>query len=67
MKEKIEELEKWSQKYEFSFQFWGKGINHCYISKEDVELTCISQCESVEECITKALEYINRINKTKTK
>lgn len=66
MKKSIEQLEIWSQKYQFSFQFWGKGVNHCYIYKDDVELTCISQCETIEDCIDEVLKYINRINKIKT-
>lgn len=65
MKKNIEQLEIWSQKYDLVFQFWGKRNNHCYIEKDGVELTCISQCESIKECINKVLEYLNRINKNR--
>jgi len=58
----MQEIEKWSAKYQFSFQFWGKDNMNVFISKDDVELTSFGGRDSIEEIIKDALEYINRIN-----
>lgn len=60
---KIEQLEKWSQKYEFNFQFWGKSKNNVFIYKNDVEIFCSGDNQTVEDAINKAIEFINKINK----
>ena len=62
MKKLMQEIEKWSAKYQFSFQFWGKDNMNVFISKDDVELTSFGGRDSIEEIIKDALEYINRIN-----
>lgn len=59
----IEELNRYSEIYEFNFQFWGKGTNHCYVLKGDVELTVISQEETIESCMIEVLKYIYKINR----
>lgn len=59
----LQELEKWSQKYEISFQFWPEQKN-VFISKDGVELTSFGGYNTIEDVIFKALNYVYKINKT---
>jgi len=59
----LDEIEKYSEKYTFSFQFWGKGNNNVYIEKNDVELTSSGGFETIEEVLKFALGYIYKINR----
>ncbi len=38
-----EKLDFWSQRYNFNIQLWGEYNNHCYITKDDVEIKVIPQ------------------------
>lgn len=38
MEDLIKRIEEYAGKYEFSFQFWGKGNNNIYIVKDNVDL-----------------------------
>ncbi len=58
----LTEIEKYSDRYQFSFQFWGKGNNNVYIAKDDVDLRDEGGYNSPEEVVTAALKYIYRIN-----
>lgn len=60
----LSEIEKWSEKYQFSFQFWGEGNNNLYIYKDDVELHSTGGWLTIEDALISALEYIYRINRT---
>lgn len=64
MNDLIKEIERWSQKYDFSFQFWGEGYNNVYISKDDVDLYDTGGYETVEEVIKVTLNWIYRVNRT---
>ena len=61
--ELLQEIEKYSEKYTFSFQFWGKGNNNVYIEKDCVELTSSGGYETIEDVLKFALEYIYKINR----
>ena len=60
--ELFKEIQKWSDKYEFSFQFWGADMNTVYIMKDQVELTSFGGCRTMNEVIILALNYVRRIN-----
>jgi hypothetical protein len=54
----LAELEKWSQTYEFSFQFWGDGNNNVYIAKGGVDLYDTGGYNTILEAIWAALEWV---------
>lgn len=56
------ELDKWSKKYDLSFQFW-EGNNSFYVEKNDVELHSSGGFLTSEECIKECLLYIYKINR----
>lgn len=59
----IKEIEKYSDKYQFSFQFWGSGNNTIYIMKDDVDLYDTGGHSTIKDVIVDALHYIYRINR----
>lgn len=60
-------LKDFSQKYQFSFQFWGAGKNNVFIMKDFVELYSSGDHETIEDAIKNALDYVYRINRTPIK
>lgn len=64
-KELMNEIEKWSGKYLFSFQFWGKGNNNVFIAKDDVDLYDTGGYLTAEDVMIAALQYIYKINRVK--
>ena len=64
MKKKMKAIEKFSQKYQISFQFWGHGNNNVFIQKNDVELYSSGEHDSPEDAIMDALLYLYRITNT---
>lgn len=67
MKQLLKEIERFSETYQFSFQFWGKGRNHVYISKNFVELFSSGENETPEDAIRVALEWCNKVNPKRKK
>lgn len=65
MEDLIKRIEEYAGKYEFSFQFWGKGNNNIYIVKDDVDLYNSGQHETIKDCLEDALTYLDRINRKK--
>lgn len=63
----ITEIEKWSKKYEFSFQFWGDYKNSVWIYKDGVELFSSGGCRSMVEVMTDAMNYVYKVNRTPLK
>lgn len=62
------EIQRWSEIYQFSFQFWGEGNNNVFIEKDDVELYSTGGHSTPQKAIYEALKYIRKINpKTKVK
>lgn len=61
----LTEIEKYSNKYQFSFQFWGLNNNNVYICKDDVELYSSGGFASPNGAIVAALLYIYKINRVK--
>lgn len=57
------EIEKWSGKYQFSFQFWGEDNNNVFINKDHVEITSMGGRESIQEILADTLEWIYRVNR----
>ena len=55
-------IEEWSNTYQFSFQFWGIGLNNVFIYKHDVEIYSSGDHENINEALIDALKYIYRIN-----
>lgn len=58
MQELMDEIEKWSETYEFSFQFWGNGNNNIYLSKGGVDLYDTGGLETPREAIETVLMWI---------
>jgi len=63
MEKLIKEIEKFSEKYQFSFQFWGIGNNNVFIMKDDIDLYSTGGWLSPVDAIIDALNYIYRINR----
>ena len=63
MEKLIKEIEKFSEKYQFSFHFWGTGSNNVIIRKNYVELYSTGGWLSPVDAIIDALNYIYRINR----
>ncbi len=61
----IARLEKWTDKYQISFQFWGKGNNNVFIEKDDVELFSTGGKETILEVLSEAVDWIHRVNNVK--
>lgn len=64
MEKLMQEIEKWSEKYDFSFQFWGKDYNNIYISKDQIDLYDTGGYETVEDVLKVALEWVYKVNRT---
>ncbi len=58
----LEKIDFWSQRYEFNFQFWGEGNNHCYINKDDVELKVIPQRKSASQVTREVVKWCEKAN-----
>ena len=65
--ELISEIEKYSEKYEFSFQFWGPGNNNVFIAKDYVNMYDIGGLPTIEEALTAALRWVYKVNRTPVK
>lgn len=65
MNDLMSEIEKWSEKYEFSFQFWALGNNNVWIYKGGVEIFNRGGCESPREIIEETLLWIYKINRVR--
>ena len=63
MEKLLKEIEKYSDKYQFSFQFWGNGDNNVYIAKDYVNLFDTGGYLTIEDVIIAALHYIYKINR----
>lgn len=63
MEKLLKEIEGYSDKYEFTFQFWGAGNNNVYITKDGTDLADFGGFESIETVLIKTLEYLYKINK----
>jgi len=63
MKKLIEAIEKYSDKYQFSFQFWGNGENNVYIAKDDINLYDTGGYLTIEDVMIAALHYIYKVNR----
>lgn len=63
-KELMNEINDWSSTYSFTFQFWGKGNNNCYIEKDGIDLWDTGGHIDTYECLIAALHYIYKINNT---
>ena len=63
MEELLQEIEKYSDRYDFSFQFWGAGHNSVYISKDHIDLIDRGGYETIQDVLKFALEYVYRINR----
>ena len=57
--------EKYFDKYDITFQFWGKGDNNVFIERDGIELVSFGGRETVEDALNDTLEYLERINKRK--
>lgn len=63
MNQLFKQIEKYSETYEFSFQFWGRDNNNVWIYRGGVELFSSGNHETIEDCVKEAIKYIKRVNK----
>jgi len=63
MEELMSEIEKYSETYQFSFQFWGHGNNNVFIMKGDVDLFDTGGLDAPIDALQAALTYIYKINR----
>ncbi len=57
-----EKLDFWSQRYNFNIQLWGEYNNHCYITKDDVEIKVIPQEKSPLVLFRKIISWCQKSN-----
>ena len=62
----MEEIEKYSKKYEFSFQFWPHQ-NNVWINKDGIEIFHRGGHRDMREVMELALQYIYKINRVPKK
>lgn len=60
----ISKLIPYCGKYTINFQLWGPGNFNIYIEKDGIDLWSWGGGDTAQEAIDKAVEYLNRINKT---
>lgn len=60
----LKEIDKFTDKYQISFQLWGAGNYNAYIEKDDVELTSLGSENSMRRIFTLTLEYLYKITRT---
>lgn len=58
----MKEIEKWSQIYEFSFQFWGRDENNVYIKKGNVEVASFGGEKTISDILRLTLEWVKKEN-----
>lgn len=61
----LKQIELWSEKYDFRFNFQGKNNNGFFIEKNDIELLSGGGFESINQTLAYAVEYIEKINNTR--
>ncbi len=63
----LKEIEKYSDKYKFSFQFWGEGDNNVYISKAnidiDIDLFSTGGLYTIKDALISALNWVYKVNR----
>jgi hypothetical protein len=62
MNELLIEIEKWTDQYEFSFQFWGEGNNSVFINRGGVELASFGGEETIEKILSRTLDWVKKSN-----
>jgi hypothetical protein len=55
-------IKKWSDVYEFSFQFWGEDQNNVFINKGGIEMASFGGEETIEKILERTLEWVNKEN-----
>lgn len=58
----LQDIERWSSVYEFSFQFWGDGNNNVYIEKAGIELWSSGGLNTIEDALKEAMEWVLKQN-----
>lgn len=55
-------VEFWSKRYQFSFQFWGKGNNNVFIQKDSVEIKSFGGRETMREIFQDTVAWCEKAN-----
>lgn len=61
----LAKIEFWSEQYQISFQFWGKGENNVYINRNYVELASFGGEESIEDILQRVIFWCEKSNPSK--
>jgi hypothetical protein len=56
-------IKKYSDRYQFTFQFWGEGNNNVFIDKDDVDIYNTGGYDTPEEVMEAAIEFLDKINR----
>lgn len=59
----LKEIESFTDRYWFSFQFWGEDNNNVFIYKDDVEIASFGGENSITDILRYTLEYLYKINR----
>lgn len=63
----FEQLDKYADRYQISFQMGGKGRYTIFIDKDDIDIFTEGGHSTANEAIKSALDYLNKINKNERK
>lgn len=58
----LSRIEFWSQRYEFSFQFWGENNNNVFINKDFVEIASFGGEGTILEILERTLAWCEKSN-----
>lgn len=58
----LNEIEKWSGVYDFSFQFWGEANNNVFINKGSIEVASFGGENTIQAIFRRTLDWVNNEN-----
>lgn len=59
----LTEIEKYTDRYEFNFQFWGADNNNVFISKGGIEMAHFGGEATIEDVLARTLNWLYRVNR----
>lgn len=56
------QIEKWSEYYDFTFQFWGEGNNNVFIAKDSVDLASFGGEKTIASILERTMQWVKEKN-----